>query len=223
MHGLLYPVPEMAASGWTWGILGVSFAVDGFVLHKALSDVRQRAADAKVGKPNIRKSSPRFSFPPPPLAPLQMSVASWILAFKDPFTVAVVFEDGAAVAGVGIAAAGIGMQFLTGSHIWDSLASIAIGGMLAGVSLKLILMNRNFIYGKPLDPEIAGGIRSILLKRPSIDAVFSEQSQWIGPSAFSYKAEVDVDGTYLASKVISFFFFFFFFHNRVPHYLTPLP
>ena len=32
--------------------------------------------------------------------------------------------------------------------------------------------------------------------------VHDEQSQWIGPYAFAYKAEVDFDGTFLAAKLL---------------------
>jgi hypothetical protein len=38
-----------------------------------------------------------------------MTTGKWLLSFRDPFTVAVVFEDSAAVGGVAIAAAGIAL------------------------------------------------------------------------------------------------------------------
>jgi zinc transporter 9 len=34
-----------------------------------------------------------------------------------------------------------------------------------------------------------------------VDEVHGEQSQWVGPSSFSYKAEVDFDGTWLAAQL----------------------
>lgn len=37
------------------------------------------------------------------------SVLRWLLSFRDPFTVAIVFEDSAAVAGVLVAGAGIAL------------------------------------------------------------------------------------------------------------------
>lgn len=54
-------------------------------------------------------------FPPCSHVGLQgVSVGQWLVSFKDPFTVAVVFEDGAAVSGVAIAALGIGLTQVTG-------------------------------------------------------------------------------------------------------------
>ena len=53
--------------------------------------------------------------------------------------------------------------------------------------------------------EIEAGIKQLLLARPSIDNVYSVQTQWVGPSTFSYKAEVDFDGTYLAAKLLDLY------------------
>lgn len=50
--------------------------------------------------------------------------------------------------------------------------------------------------------EIQHSIRKILINRPAIDNVYSVQSQWVGPSTFSYKAEVDFDGTHLAATLL---------------------
>jgi zinc transporter 9 len=178
----------------TWAVLGASFAVDGFVLHTAMKDVNKRAAEDNIT----------------PMA--------WLGKFKDPFTVAVVFEDSAAVVGVLIASVGIGMTHLTGNPVWDGISSICIAGLLAAVSLRLVMLNKEFIMGKPVDREITDGIRKILLRRRSVDAVYAAQTQWVGPSAFAYNAEVDFDGTYLAAQVYSRYDSFFDrnLHSRMP-------
>lgn len=41
----------------------------------------------------------------------------------------------------------------------------------------------------------------MIKRRRSVDEVHSEQSQWVGPSSFTYKAEVDFDGTWLAAQL----------------------
>lgn len=101
-----------------------------------------------------------------------------------------------------MASAGIGMTILTGNPMWDSLASIGIGGLLTGVAYSLIRLNQRFLLGQAVEPEIEEGIKTLLLNRPAIDKIFSVRSQWVGPSTFSYKAEVDFDGTYLAAKLL---------------------
>eukprot|EP00035_Acanthoeca_spectabilis_P037941 m.48638 g.48638 ORF g.48638 m.48638 type:complete len:840 (+) comp8924_c0_seq2:113-2632(+) len=179
-HGIdtLWSPPEsLATTPETWGVLGVALLVDGFVLTTAWKDVSKRAHKRKM-------------------TPLE-----WIFSFRDPFTVAVIFEDSAAVAGVVIAAAGIGLTHITGSVYWDSAATLAIATLLGGVSLKLVQLNRSFILGRPVETEITDGISQLLLTRKSVDAVYDVQSQWIGPQAFSYSADIDFDGTYLAAQV----------------------
>ena len=93
----------------------------------------------------------------------QITPLQWLGRFTDPFTVAVVFEDGAAVLGVLVASAGIALAQVTGNPMWDGLASLAIGGLLASVSLKLIQLNKNFILGKPIDQKVVEQIEHILM------------------------------------------------------------
>jgi solute carrier family 30 (zinc transporter), member 9 len=177
VHNILHPQEAVGLEyKWTWGVLGISLLVDGVVLRRAWADASTRAKA------------------------MNLSTQKWLFAFKDPFTVSVVFEDSAAVIGVGLAGMGIALTQLTGNPIWDHLASLSISALLAAVSLKLVKMNHDFILGRPVDQSTIDSIkRDILLKRPSIDQVFAVQSQWLGATAFSYKAEVDFDGTYIAA------------------------
>jgi hypothetical protein len=68
--------------------------------------------------------------------------------FQDPFTVAVVFEDSAAVLGVLFASAGIVATHLTGHHIYDGIASLCISVLLGTVSLKMVQLNHAFLLGR---------------------------------------------------------------------------
>ncbi len=49
---------------------------------------------------------------------------------RDPSAVAVLAEDGAAVAGLLIAASCLGLTSYTGNGVYDAVGSIAIGGIL---------------------------------------------------------------------------------------------
>ena len=57
-------------------------------------------------------------------------------------------EDGAAVLGVLVAMAGIGLAQLTGDPRWDAAGSLLIGLLLGGVAIYLIRMNRSLLIGK---------------------------------------------------------------------------
>jgi zinc transporter 9 len=70
------------------------------------------------------------------------------------------------------------------------------------MGMVLVRVNHRFLLGQGVDKEIREGIEKIILSRPSIDNVYSIQSQWTGPDTFSFKAEVDFDGTYLAAQLM---------------------
>ncbi|EGZ16826.1 hypothetical protein PHYSODRAFT_351064 [Phytophthora sojae] len=179
-HGIqtiLDPPKELFLSWEVWCVLAASFGIDGWVLKRSVQD--------------LLASKPK-----------NMSFYQHVKRTKDPFMMAVLLEDMSACTGVIMAGCGIGASHITGNPLWDSLASISIGVLLGGVAVSLIRLNQKFLLGQSVEPEIEKGIRELLLARPSIDNVYAVQSQWVGPSTFSYKAEVDFDGTYLAAKLL---------------------
>lgn len=173
---LMYP--SLHEITWhVWGVLGLSLAVDGWVLYRTVKGVWETK-------------------------PESISFYKHLTKLRDPATLAVVLEDSAACLGIIMASAGISLTAATGSPVYDGLAGVGISGLLAGMGLILVRLNQRFLLGQAVDPEIIAGIEKILLTRRSIDGVHSVQSQWTGPDTFSYKAEVDFDGTYLAAKLM---------------------
>ena len=160
-----------------WSVLCVSLAVDGYVLRKTIQEV-------KVGVPK--------------------STTFWkhIWSLRDPATLAILLEDGAACAGIVIAMTGIVVTHTTGIALFDALTGVSISSILAAMGLVLVRVNHRFLLGHSVDQDIIKGIEKILLNRRSIEAVDSVQSQWTGPDTFSFKAEVDFDGTFLAATLI---------------------
>ncbi|UIZ29618.1 hypothetical protein KXD40_002873 [Peronospora effusa] len=119
--------------------------------------------------------------------PENMSLCQHVKRTKDPFMMAVLLEDLSACVGVIIAGCGIGASHITGNTLWDSLASVSIGVLLGGVAVSLIRLNQKYLLGQSVEPEIENGICELLLARPSVDNVYAVQSQWVGPSTFSFK------------------------------------
>ena len=76
------------------------------------------------------------------------SVGEHLRVTRDPTVKVVVLEDSAAVVGVLLAAAGIGLHQLTGDHRWDAAASIAIGCLLALVAFRLGRDNKDLLLGE---------------------------------------------------------------------------
>ena len=160
------------------GVLAFSFAVDGYVLYKTIREVREEMPDG-------------------------VSLWAHMKTMRDPATLAILLEDGAACFGVLLAIAGTSASHLTGSPIYDGLAGCGISVLLGSMGFTLARMNHRFLLGQAVDKDITDKIENILKSRKSIDAVASVQSQWTGPDTFSYKAEVGFDGTFLAAKLMS--------------------
>eukprot|EP01041_Mallomonas_annulata_P007353 gene7353-15010_t len=178
VQDIINPSIVLHSIGWeTWSVLGFSFLVDGFVLSKTVGKLK------RTKPPNI-------------------TLLKHIQNLRDPTTAAVLMEDGAACIGVTIAVAGIGLSQLSHMLLWDGLAGVGISALLAFMGVYLARLNQTYLLGQAVDPEIAQGIKNILLSRPAFEEVHSVQSQWVGPYAFAYKAEVDFDGTYLAAKLL---------------------
>ena len=160
---LVTPMPHISVGWETWAVLGFSFAVDGVVFAKAFKELRSRARE---------EGSPMFRY---------------LVNMKDPFLLAVLLEDFSGTLGVVLAAMGIGLTQVTGNVVWDSLASIAIGGLLGGVALTLVRTNQRFLMGQSVEKEITSDIQQLILSRPAVERVYEVQSQWLGPASFSYK------------------------------------
>ena len=166
-----------------WGVLGMSFTVDGYVFWKTIQGV--------MASKRIDGDCKQMSF--------------WKYAttkVRDPATLAVLLEDGAACIGVVIAIGGIGATQYTGLPVCDAVAGMGISALLGAMGLALVQVNHRFLIGQGLDRATRMDIERIILSRKSIDNIYSVQSQWTGPDTFSYKAEVDFDGTFLAAKLM---------------------
>jgi len=170
--------PALQEITWqVWGVLALSFIVDGYVLSRTISEGLENR-------------------------PKNVSIWKHFSSMRDPATLAILLEDGAACLGVVLAFGGIAASHATGNPIFDGLAGVGISTLLGLMGLALVRVNHRFLLGQGVDREITDDIEKILLSRRSIDSIKSVQSQWTGPDTFSYKAEVDFDGTFLAAKLM---------------------
>jgi solute carrier family 30 (zinc transporter), member 9 len=170
--------PSLHQITWeVWAVLAFSFGVDGYVLQKTIGET---------------------------LASKPEGTSYWnhVMTIRDPATLAVLLEDGAACLGIVLAIAGIAASHYTGNPVFDGIAGVGISALLGTMGIALVRVNHRFLLGQAVDREITEDIGRILLNRRSIDSIRSIQSQWTGPETFSYKAEVDFDGTYLAAKLM---------------------
>lgn len=109
-----------------------------------------------------------------------LGVLGAVRASKDPAVFVVVAEDTAALVGLVIAAAGIWLGHTTGNPMWDGLASMGIGAVLAGVSVLLVGKARKLLLGEAADEATVADIEALAAADPAVEAVARSLTMHLG-------------------------------------------
>ncbi|MDA3648146.1 cation diffusion facilitator family transporter [Saccharopolyspora indica] len=124
----------------------------------------------------------------------------------DPTVKTVLLEDSAALAGLLLAFAGLGLHDLTGSSVWDGLGSIAIGLLLALVAYTMARTNLGLLIGQQADRRLLTDVRRRLAEQPEVDSVVDLLSMNVGTDRVLCCARVDfaaaLDSTALEHAVV---------------------
>ena len=99
----------------------------------------------------------------------------------DPTARTVLYEDGAGIAGVLVATAGIAAHQATGARMWEGVASIAIEALLAGVAFVLGRNSKDLIIGRPADPQERAAIAHTISRQPEVADVRALRTVHLGP------------------------------------------
>jgi cation diffusion facilitator family transporter len=128
---------------------------------------------------------------------------SWwsaLVSTKDATTVIVLLENGAAMAGLVLAAAGLALSELTGDPRFDGVASILIGLLLGIVAIFLAREAKGLLIGEAADPDLIAGIRRIV-SRPGVMGVGEIITIHNAPEQIVAAVNVDFDNRLGASDV----------------------
>jgi cation diffusion facilitator family transporter len=110
---------------------------------------------------------------------------------EDPTVNSVAMEDSAALTGIVVAAIGVGLRQLTGSAVWDGLASIAIGLLLLFVAFVLARACESLLIGQQADPALLRAIQARLEEQPEVVDVVDMLSMLTGTGRVMFGARVD--------------------------------
>jgi cation diffusion facilitator family transporter len=152
-----------------YAVLGLSFIAEGISLLRA---VRQMHGEARGQN---------------------LQLLEHVRSSRDTTVKTALFEDSAALAGLVLAAAGLILRQLTGSPVWDGSASIAIGGLLIVVAIKLGLDSKELLIGKSADPQALKQIRAEIEQTPGVDALVDLLTMQLGPDHLIVAARVDLN------------------------------
>ena len=120
---------------------------------------------------------------------------------KDPSLFVTIVEDTAAVAGLLIAALGVGLSELLGLPMLDGAASIAIGVVLVGMAFFLMVETHGLLLGEAADPRLVAAIESIVRAEPKVHAVNEILTQHLGPSDILVNISLDIDDSISGGEV----------------------
>lgn len=119
----------------------------------------------------------------------------------DPVTLAVVYEDSAAVLGVLVALGAQALMYLTGNNIYDSIGGIIVGFILGFLAIILIIKNHHYIIGKSLKEETTEEIIELLLEDPCIEHVSEFKSVAIDINKYRIYTTVEWNGCPLYEEI----------------------
>ena len=178
-HGIQELVHPQPASDFLVGyiVLAVSFILEGVSF---LQSVRQAKPEAES---------------------MDRDLIEHVLATSDPTLRAVFAEDSAALVGLVIATAGLGLHELTGSSVPDAVGSILVGLLLAVVAIVLINRNRRFLVGTEADPRVRAAAIRALLETPEVARVTYLRLEVVGPRSVFVIGDVDLTGDDTESHV----------------------
>ncbi|MEW2287807.1 cation diffusion facilitator family transporter [Streptomyces sp. NPDC047841] len=159
-------------------VLVVAFLLEGYSLRTGLKQARGEAARVEVPFRRFLRRTP------------------------DTAVKAVVLEDSTALVGLLLAAAGLLGGQLTGSGVWDGIASLCIGALLLYVACVLGRSNAEFLIGRALPRDVRERIRAELLQIEHIEAVLELTTLVQGPRQALVAAKVDFQGTATATDVV---------------------
>lgn len=148
-------------------VLAVSFVLEGISLRRAVRQVRGSAARWGTTPRRFLKVTP------------------------DTAVKAVFLEDSAALIGLLLAAAGLGLAEVTGDPLYDGLASVGIGLLLLVVAVILARANVSLLVGQSVSDRLHARIRAELTEVPTVDRIDELLTMQLGPDDVLVAARVD--------------------------------
>jgi cation diffusion facilitator family transporter len=129
------------------------------------------------------------------------SLTAYVRTPRDPTVNSVLLEDSAALIGLALAAAGVGLHQLTGQAVWDGVASLAIGGLLLAVALVLARACMGLLVGRQADRRLLQDIVAFIEEQDEVDDVVDVLTMLTGTDNVLLCTRVDFVDTFTAADL----------------------
>jgi cation diffusion facilitator family transporter len=157
---------------WAYWILGISFVLEAGSIALALYQ--------EIGEAHHEG----------------MTFGEYLRESKDPTAKTVIFEDSAALIGIVIAALGLLLgQYRVPpyeGHLWDGIASITIGVVLAIVAFSLARSSRGLLLGEAATKKSVEAIRAAINSHPNVVEVVELLTMHLAPKQILVTAHVNL-------------------------------
>ena len=140
---------------WNYIVLSLALIVEGFVFYVAIKEFNKYKGEKKYLEA-IRKG-------------------------KDPGLFVVLLEDAAATLGLIVALVGISVSQITGNYVFDGIASILIGLILASIAALLAYETKGLLIGESANETVVEGIRRVVNKYRGIEKINEILTMHMGP------------------------------------------
>ncbi|MGD8709574.1 MAG: cation diffusion facilitator family transporter [Ectothiorhodospiraceae bacterium] len=122
---------------------------------------------------------------------------------KDPSMFVVLFEDSAALLGLLVAGAGLGLAEYTGLSWFDGVASVIIGLILGGTAVWLAYETKGLLIGESANRRVVDGIRNMAAGVEGVKGVNEVLTMHMGPNFVLVNISVTFADSIPASQVAS--------------------
>lgn len=136
-------------------VLGVAIIIEAFVFYVALKEFNKSRGE--------------------------LGVLEAIQKGKDPAMFVVLLEDAAALMGLTVAMLGIAISQLTGNYVFDGIASVGIGLILALVAVLLAYETKGLLIGESASDEVVDGIGKMVTGFDGVERVNEVLTMHMGP------------------------------------------
>ena len=150
-------------------VLAIALVAESVALGRAVRQMRRQARDAR--KP----------------------VAGYVRESRDPTVKVVLAEDSAAVVGVLVALTGLTLVRVTHDAVWDGVASIAIGILLAFVAYVIGRDAKRMLIGEAASPGDRRAIERAFAAHPSVHSVSELLTMQVGPEDILVAARLEFE------------------------------
>jgi cation diffusion facilitator family transporter len=120
---------------------------------------------------------------------------------KDPPSFIVLLENGAAMAGIVAAAAGLFLAQITGNPFYDGAASIVIGLILGLTAFLLAYESKGLLIGEAAEPELVSGLAQLVSSQKGVVAAGEVLTVHSSPDQVTAMISVDFDDSISAGDV----------------------